>query len=714
MTISTLPCGQSKPALPTPHFPTRWQAFIWRNWGLVPLERLAYVLRTSQQTVWDSALEMGLAEAGRNSADVWLERGFITVIRANWHLLPYAQLLELLDWDEQKLATCLKEDDFLWQKLGCEKPACEPLFWHSLSEEERAETHRLRDVVDRHFPDRDLPALQAPFGFLGTHAHSPVRSGEGSAFDLKLAYSSSAPYGDPLLDSPELLYPDEELAAMKSWGINAVWLQAILYQLHPWPYASEISGGREIRMENLKNLVQRARRHGIAVYLYLNEPRCLSTPLFEEFPHLRGVGFPHDNSTTLCTSMPEVRDYVEKATAQVFREIPGLGGCLVITMSENPTHCWSHNRGKECPRCANRPPEEVMTEVVRCIERGVHAGSASARILVYAWVWQLYEWGLRAVDLLPKGVELLCVSEVGQPIKVGKVDETVCEYSISHAGPGKWAQAMWKQAKKRGLPVHAKIQINTTWECGAVPYIPAVFLIAEHLTRLKKEALDGIMLGWTLGGYLGGNLALLSAPPDEMARTIAGEKYAPLLGEAWRHFSTAFREFPFTIYALYNAPLQTGPANLLYAQPTGWSASMVCFPYDDLEKWRGNYPVNVFEKQFQILADRWHEGIKCLEEIVRSSNGTAIADQLSVAKALACHFQSVVLQVKFIRLRGSCTTKIQDVLEEEIRTAKSLYELMRKDSRIGYEPSNHYFYTVNDLMEKVINCEFLNRKNTAQ
>lgn len=123
---------------------------------------------------------------------------------------------------------------------------------------------------------------------------------------------------------------------------------------------------------------------------------------------------------------------------------------------------------------------------------------------------------------------------------------------------------------------------------------------------------------------------------------------------------------------------------------------------------------NRLEKQFQILADRWHEGIKCLEEIVRSSNGPAIADQLSVAKALACHFQSVVLQVKFIRLRGSCTTKIQDVLEEEIRTAKSLYELMRKDSRIGYEPSNHYFYTVNDLMEKVINCEFLNRKNTAQ
>jgi hypothetical protein len=27
------------------------------------------------------------------------------------------------------------------------------------------------------------------------------------------------------------------------------------------------------------------------------------------------------------------------------------------------------------------------------------------------------------------------------------------------------------------------------------------------------------------------------------------------------------------------------------------------------------------------------------------------------------------------------------------------------DSRLGYEPSNHYFYVPLDLMEKVVNCE---------
>lgn len=40
----------------------------------------------------------------------------------------------------------------------------------------------------------------------------------------------------------------------------------------------------------------------------------------------------------------------------------------------------------------------------------------------------------------------------------------------------------------------------------------------------------------------------------------------------------------------------------------------------------------------------------------------------------------------------------------EIKAAKSLYEIVRSDSRIGYEATNHYFYTVGCLQEKVLNC----------
>ena len=64
-------------------------------------------------------------------------RGYITLIRRNWHLLPYDQLLELLEMTPARLAFTLREDDFLWVKLGRLKPKCEPLRYHPPDEAAR-------------------------------------------------------------------------------------------------------------------------------------------------------------------------------------------------------------------------------------------------------------------------------------------------------------------------------------------------------------------------------------------------------------------------------------------------------------------------------------------------------------------------------------------------------------------------------------------------
>ena len=54
-------------------------------------------------------------------------RGYITLIRRNWHLLPYGQLLELVEMTPERLASTLHEDDFLLGETGPLKPKCEPL-----------------------------------------------------------------------------------------------------------------------------------------------------------------------------------------------------------------------------------------------------------------------------------------------------------------------------------------------------------------------------------------------------------------------------------------------------------------------------------------------------------------------------------------------------------------------------------------------------------
>ena len=91
-------------------------------------------------------------------------------------------------------------------------------------------------------------------------------------------------------------------------------------------------------------------------------------------------------------------------------------------------------------------------------------------------------------------------------------------------------------------------------------------------------------------------------------------------------------------------------------------------------------------------------------------NEKAEFDELyTMAKASYCHLRSTYLQTAFTRLRNAGTGKA-DMLKyarEELVLAKELHDIVLKDSRIGFEASNHYYYTVNDLREKIINCEYV-------
>src|SRR5437763_14844801 len=91
---STYPAVQ---AIPEPHFPNRLYQFVWRNWELANLDRMAKVVRTTPERVGEVGRSMGLPEKPRLSSDQ-LRRIYITVIRQNWHLLPTEQIIALLGW----------------------------------------------------------------------------------------------------------------------------------------------------------------------------------------------------------------------------------------------------------------------------------------------------------------------------------------------------------------------------------------------------------------------------------------------------------------------------------------------------------------------------------------------------------------------------------------------------------------------------------------
>jgi hypothetical protein len=259
-------------------------------------------------------------------------------------------------------------------------------------------------------------------------------------------------------------------------------------------------------------------------------------------------------------------------------------------------------------------------------------------------------------------------------------------------------------------------------------------LVAEHCHRLASAGVDGMMLSWSLGGYPSPNLEIaerLSRKPtptaadalDAVARRYFGSAGAPYARKASTAFSRAFSEYPFDQMLIYYSPVQLGPANLLYPERTDWRATMVGFPYDDLDLWRGPYPAPVFAAQMAKVAVGWKEGLAPLQMAVARAPAARRADaeaELIFARAAQLYFQSVANQARFVLARDALAqnqpaltpdqrrqrlAEIRRLVRDELAIAREMFTLANRNSCVGFETASQYFYLPLDLVEKVFSCQ---------
>jgi len=682
---------------------------------------------------------MGLSSAPRITDDQQ-RRSFITVIKRNWHLLPYEQLLDLLGWTPERMAFTLLHDDFLFRKLGGLKPRCEPLTWAPPDDQTLQRERGIARVVETHFPN-GLGGFDEPlFQFVSDLSTRPTRTQKQvraahRRFSPCFCYSYFALYGDPLLDNVADPYPEEYLARLAAAGADGVWLPSLLSTLAPFPWDNSLSAGYANRLKNLRSLVARARKHGVGIYLYLNEPRSMPLSFFDTRPQMKGIV--SGDRAALCTSSPDVQRFLVEAIASICRAVPDLAGFFSITASENMTNCWYANRTPDCPRCSRRSAAEVIGEVNNLFYEGIRTSGTSATLIAWDWGWA-EDWVEDIINRLPQASGFMSVSEWNMPINRGGVESIVGEYSMSTVGPGPRATRLWATARARGLKTFAKIQAGNSWELSATPYIPALENVAQHAVNLREVGVDGLMLGWTLGGYPSPNLEVVKEigqsssvsaieAMERVARRRFGDTLAPSAVKAWREFSRALREFPFGT-GLYFTPMQVGPSNLLWERPTGYTSTIVGFPYDDFEGWRASYPTNypatTFIRQFETIADGFESALADLKAAARGQDASgeerrAFTLELNVAEAAAIHFRSTANQCRFIEVRQELSMAqttaaadavrqtLKEILEKEVILARQLHAIQMRDSRIGYEASNQYYYVPMDLAEKILNCEDL-------
>ena len=723
------------PPLPPDPFPDRMSAYVWRNWGLVPTARLAETIRATEADLEQIAVEMGLP-AKPEVLPEWKSVGYITIVRRNWHLLDYPQLLRLLGFTRREFRSILLEHDTLYMKLGKVKPACAPLMWSvadaAVTRDTAPDRRRLAAILAEEGIDPAAPE-EPRFEFKRRYL-APVAGGaetgtrkSGSPFDLRMIFSYFADYGDPLMDPEIASYPEGLLDSYRKNGVNAVWLHVPLYMLTTDPKYPEFGVGAAQRIANLKKLVARAAKYGIKVFFYMNEPRVRPNDFFAASPERMAMkGVSNAQGSAMCISHPETQRWLKSAMRQLFTSVPGLGGIFTISASENLTTCAAHGRTRECDKCRDRDPADVVAEANRLMIEGMLEGNPDAEAVVWDWRWDTFippsEPGdspvLRRLPRDPH-VRFMTMSERSVPLRRAGIDYAVNEYTVSVAGPGPRPKELWRLARSLGFRVGAKVQTSLSWEFAVAPYLPTMDIVAEHAWNLMKEGVDGVLMSWSLGGAPSPNMRIYdeirrddaswSDVLDRIAADTYGREAAPLARKGWTAFSKGFAEYPFEVRLIRNAPHHWGPANPLYLKPTRLLSTMTGIPYDAVYDWLNEtYTPELYAAQMDKVAAGFAEGCGIWEEMAGRTSGEVrdlVRRELGVFRAEQLTFASCADQTRFIlaRDRGD-RAEMARMARRELETAKAFLPLVRADSSIGFESSNHYFYLPRDVIEKILCC----------
>ncbi len=695
------------------HFPVRFQFVIFRNWNRIAVERIAETLNVSVKQIQIEAERLGLPPYDEKSCRTWIEYGYLTIIRENWLLLNYSQLLKLLGFSEDQLYRVLMEDDFMFHKMGACKPFCPEVIWHELSQTELQETAKIREIIK---PLAYADKAEKEFDFLKELKKDAPPLELSPRNGLRMAYCYCATFGDSLMPGAPDPFPDGVLAQYQAAGVNALWHPVLLASVVPWTGDEDYSADYRLRQETLRKMCAKLARYGIKLFLYINEPRFFPPEIAKRHPEWIGPLNNDDSGTfAVCINNTDVAEHLQNGIAELLSAVPELGGFMTITMSENLTHCLSRYQKEGCPRCAALPDASGnVIKVLECIAGGIRQVDSDARLIAWNWGW-LQPWDLDVVKKMPREAILMCVSETGVETDCYGIKGSIIDYSIAHPGPGKVARRLWDFAKANNRKCIAKVQLNATWELSSLPYIPVPQLVKKHIDNLAAEGIDDFVVSWTLGGFPGGNIGLLDCSIEKWCQNIS-EKHASEIERACQYFSDGFSLFPFNDATLiYCGPQNFGCANLLYAEPSGRRGTMVGFPFDDLKSWSYNwhYPREIMERAFNEMCAKWQQGLDILEKLVLENTGNQhFAELYNMAEAGFCILRSSANQIMFYNQRdvGHDEEIMVELIRDEESLARRMLKVQQRDSRIGFEASNHYMYGENTLLEKILNCRKLLEK----
>ncbi len=557
----------------------------------------------------------------------------------------------------------------------------------------------------------------------------------------------------------EKKYTDAILKDISEQGFNAIWIHGQLHHLVKSSIIPEFGKNSDVHLDAIRRLAKRASRYGIGVFLYLQPPRAIPVSdvgFWERHADLGGMVMntfadkadARFRVRALCTSHPRTREYLEDAFAELTACLPCLEGYILITASEYPAHCYSKTNcrpGKirdrkmimdmvptTCLRCADRMPEEVVSELILTIRNGIRRSSKTMKVIFWNWSWTMYidPPCREIVDNIPPDCILMVDFERGGTRSDGV---QINEYSLGYPGPSELFRDIHSAASARGLPVMAKLQIGTTHELATVCSLPLLGNLYRKAAFIETGRLAGFMGCWNFGNYSSANTAAFNfflslnhssgdgtisgkcrqiaddeLPLDPAGRSALHEfavQYFPgcdaeKIIEADAYFTEAMNLYPFSVPFLYSSIVNHALGLIPKPGPLdGKKLGRSHLPDERGDDYSSSitpeFPLPEIIRRLELMAKIWSNGTECLRDsFINCSSGHAF---LEYGNAVICGavWKSSAILYRIYEIKKEWDegkrTEYERLLNEHLANRTGIIPYLRADPRQGYHLEGRFY-----------------------
>ena len=509
-------------------------------------------------------------------------------------------------------------------------------------------------------------------------------------------------------------YPDEYLNRLAHDGINGLWIGSSFKKMLKSNLFPEYGTEQDIQIKKLNQIVQKCKRFGIGIYLFVTEPAssCYSKEIFNH-PDMLGPTTPPPNRIALlCPSTKKVQEYVKEAVTNLFTLVPDLAGLINITVGESLSGCGS-TAELFCPRCKKtyKTLAATLTATEKMFSDALKEIAPQAKFISWTYAQRSTDFHNveEACRLRDKGViHMQNFEDLGTPVQLGK-KRLACDYWLSYAGPGKLMKRSAEINKERNVPTFAKIQACSSHEISTVPYIPVPGILFDKYQFMHENGIVGVLQCWYFGNYpslMNKSAHELAFTPyfsskDEflvhLAKTYFGKDYLNAV-KAWKFFEKGYKNFPTNTAFEWFGPMQDSPCRPLHLLPIDWPLPGTWlkseYPGGDRigECLLNGHTIDEAIILVERMCRYWEKGIFYMKKIPLE-NSEVRSEQIRNATAIELIFKSGLNTLKFYKLRhllGTCQgglellNQMKQIVYDEIEIGSALFPLAEVDNRIGY------------------------------